>query len=208
MTIVCQDIELHCHSAIVCSRSAFFAAAVWGNFQEGESKRIHLHDEKLPMVRRMMRYFYVLDYEDEDEEEETTMVNAQMYAMADRYGIHGLKILAMSKFSMGLHDRFHDRFIDVEDWFRDEPDQKSELEESELNVLLACVEIVFTSTPDTDRRLREELTKFTVKLQSVMTLTDKPIFKHICQRFPAFAFEIIREEEMGKRQTMAKAPET
>ncbi|KAL8960191.1 MAG: hypothetical protein Q9193_003059 [Seirophora villosa] len=185
-------------SAIVCSRSAFFAAAIWGNFQEGESKRIHLHDEKLSMVRRMMRYFYVLDYEDGEEESDTSacmMVNAQMYAMADRYGIHGLKILAMSKFSMDLHDRF----IDVEGWFHDEPDPKSELEESELNVLLACVEIVFTSTPDTDRRLREELTKFTVKLQSVMTLSDKPIFKHICQRFPAFAFEIIREEEMGKR---------
>ncbi|KAL9013676.1 MAG: hypothetical protein Q9173_001642 [Seirophora scorigena] len=133
-------------SAIVCSRSAIFAAAIRGNFQGSESKRIHLRDEKLSMVRCMMRYFYVLDYEDEEEVEGSTcmMVNAQMYSMADRYGIHGLKIVAMSKFSMDLHDRF----IDVKGWFRDEPAQKSELEESELNVFLACVEIVFTSTPE------------------------------------------------------------
>lgn len=67
MAIICNGTEMRYHSAIVCPRSTFFAAAVWGNFKEGETKTIMLQNEKVSMVRRMMGYFYILDYEDQNE---------------------------------------------------------------------------------------------------------------------------------------------
>ncbi|KAL8782577.1 MAG: hypothetical protein Q9213_005255 [Squamulea squamosa] len=63
MSVICRGETFRCHSAIICSRSSFFEAAFFGKFEEGLTKTINLSADSLPMVRRMLRYFYVLDYD-------------------------------------------------------------------------------------------------------------------------------------------------
>ncbi|KAL8775132.1 MAG: hypothetical protein Q9209_000611 [Squamulea sp. 1 TL-2023] len=68
MTVICQGETFRCHSAIICSRSPYFEAAFFGSFEEGLTKTIDLSADNLPLIRRMLKYFYVLDYsEDEDD---------------------------------------------------------------------------------------------------------------------------------------------
>ncbi|KAL9019282.1 MAG: hypothetical protein Q9185_003456 [Variospora sp. 1 TL-2023] len=101
MTVICQSTKFRYHSVIVRLHSEYFAPATWENLKEGDLKRIKLRHAKHSLVGRMMSNFYVLNYdEDEVEEARTTLeVNAQMYGMADKYGIVGLRGLARVKFN-------------------------------------------------------------------------------------------------------------
>lgn len=69
--------------------------------KEGDSKGIKLQHAKHSLFGRMMSNFYVLNYDEDEVEEARTKleVNAQMYGMADKYGIVGLRGLARAKFN-------------------------------------------------------------------------------------------------------------
>ncbi|KAI4172672.1 MAG: hypothetical protein LQ343_003412 [Gyalolechia ehrenbergii] len=176
MTVICRKELLMYHSAIVCARSTFFAAAVWGNFKEGRTKTVKLPDENVQNVKRMMRYFYVLDYNDEGE---ATVfdVNAQMYAMGDRFGVPGLKKVAAAKFEK------HCRCAGGE----------SPADQSQMDSLLLAVPMVYKSTPKTDRALRDSVAgafarDLPVNRERWLTSSG---FKNICRTFPEFIFDIL-----------------
>ncbi len=176
MTIICGGQSLAYHSAIVCPRSSFFEAALWGNFEEGKSKTINLENEKFPMVRRMMRYCYLFDYDDQDETAMSDVeVNARMYAMADQFGVPGLKTAAAAKFARCCTWR-----------------QSVEVPVG-LDILLDCVETVFTSTPDTDHTLRKSRASALVcLLQKHQDLVETSQFKDKCLLFPDFAYHMVK----------------
>lgn len=183
MTIICEGSSLRCHSAMVCPRSSFFDAAIWGNFQEGQTKTINLQNEKLSMVRRMIRWFYLFGYNDQDEVTMSAFeVNAQMYAMADQFGVPGLKKTAATKFRQrcGSPARGWDVPWDVD---------------GELVILLDSVDTVYTSTPETDLTLRKHLTEAIVKtLRSAPYLVKMPQFKEKCLQSPDLAYGIVEAE--------------
>ncbi|KAI4150144.1 MAG: hypothetical protein L6R39_002339 [Caloplaca ligustica] len=159
MTVICENQVLRYHSGIVCPRSTFFANAIWGTFKEGETKTVILK-EKLSMVRRMMRYFYVLDYDDQDDGALSDLeVNAQMYAMADQFNANGLKNVAAAKFA-----RRCDNIISS-------PARKRE---AGLRALMSCATTVYTSTPDSDKMLRSRLAraaKDVINMQPVLAMS-------------------------------------
>lgn len=107
-----------------------------------------------------MKYFYVLDYsegpEPSEEPEPSTIasaitpftspidVNARMYAMADKFGIKGLKSVAAKKFGTALSDLVL-------------PDTKWVLipkaYNERIDKLIEVVKVVYDSTPETDHEL-------------------------------------------------------
>ena len=82
ITIRCGFDEYKLHRAIICPRSAFFAAACKGDFmvsirrddgnseadadQEAKTATIKLDDDEPETVKRMLLYLYTLDYADGD----------------------------------------------------------------------------------------------------------------------------------------------
>ncbi|KAI4168629.1 MAG: hypothetical protein LQ346_009040, partial [Caloplaca aetnensis] len=187
MTIIYEGTLLRYHSAIVCPRSAFFDAAIWGNFQEGQTKTITLQNEKLSMIRRMMQWFYAFGYNDQDEATMSGLeVNAQMYAMADQFGVPGLKKTAAAKFRQGCKPP-------ARDW-----DMPWDVD-AELVLLLDCTDTVYTSTPDTDHTLRKHLTETIVKrLRTAPYLVKLPQFKEKCLQTPDLAYGIVEAGIMGE----------
>ena len=79
--------------------------------------RIELPDESPELVRHMVQYCYLMDYPDTDwdlrcnqefnvRHVSRTYANAQMYSLADKYGIGGLKELAAENFEVNLAQEF------------------------------------------------------------------------------------------------------
>ncbi|KAL8835840.1 MAG: hypothetical protein Q9170_003163 [Blastenia crenularia] len=206
LTIICGNEKLLYHCAIVCPRSKYFAAAAWGQFkvrshgitdygnclqpqQESKTKTIDLSQESLPMVKRMMRYFYVLDYDDQEYNDNNWAdpvaptspgvlsvfeINAQMYALADQFGVEGLKKVAASKFELRCKETM------------------SSMHASHMNAMLRSVEAIYTSTPEGDTTLRATIARAVAFLpagrQACMEILE---FKSICSRYPDFMWDVL-----------------
>lgn len=102
--------------------------------QEAASREIPLPDDNPIIVEKMIGYLYKLDYSDSPLDcggHPALLINAQVYTIAEKYNIHSLKALAREKF---------EKMVDQE-WQDD-------------GLTLAIKEI-YTSTPDSDRELRD-----------------------------------------------------
>lgn len=95
-------------------------------------------DEEMPdMIERLVNYFYTLSYNDmEDPQSENRqpgdlVINASMYTLGDKYDIPPLKDLARERFMADLKTG----------WSHGH--------------LLALVDVVYNTTPETDRGLRD-----------------------------------------------------
>lgn len=66
-----------------------------------------MNDDSLTMVKRMIDFFYVMDYDEEVVTPEGAecgllsglQVHARMFALADKYNIHELRALSAAKYS-------------------------------------------------------------------------------------------------------------
>ena len=116
---------------------------------------ISLPDDNLGLIHRMISYCYLMDYPDQKCERlygpaadesyvSKTHLNAQMYALADKYEIAGLKELAAEKFESTL-------FMDFGDWTVDSFSVKR---------FLMVAYVVYRGTPDGDFRLRKSVVGF------------------------------------------------
>ena len=103
-TILCNGKEYHVHRCFVAPQSKYFERACTGMFKEGAECKIDLKEDLTSMVDRMIYYFYDFDYysgSDSTKMTETALsvlVHIQMYAIADKYDVPGLKTLALEKF--------------------------------------------------------------------------------------------------------------
>lgn len=70
--------------------------------KEGVSGVIDLQEDDPNMVSNMLRFLYIQDYQDDYGGDRPLLVNANMYAIGDKYRIDDLKNLAKRKFSDAL----------------------------------------------------------------------------------------------------------
>ena len=159
LTIRCGSREFKVHRAIVCPGSHYFSTACNGQFKEGRTRIIELKEDDPPTVHRILRYFYNLDYDDTGDAasiapymlEETSVNDAEViedltetekalhtqllnniivYAIANKYDIPQLKLLAREKVEMLLSKHTMS------------PD------------LPLIIDVIFKTTPSSDKDLR------------------------------------------------------
>ncbi|KAL9588503.1 MAG: hypothetical protein Q9203_002688 [Teloschistes exilis] len=144
---------------------------------------INVQNISLPMLRRCIRYFYVLDYDDTPVQElppgyPSIRINGRMFSVAVRFGVDGLKKLAASKFE-GNCIRL-----------------ASPCEEP-LHALKLLVEVaipVYSSTSKTYKELRSSIAKSVVSHPiNDKRLLEHPAIKHVCHKYPGFAYDLMAE---------------
>lgn len=106
MTVTCGGETFKVHKLIVCCRSDFFRAAIEGGFKEAESRHIHLPEDDSILVQKMLKYFYILDY-DAPAVSDLSFVSElcfhlHMWAMGDKFGISALRTIAGAKFKVEI----------------------------------------------------------------------------------------------------------
>ncbi|KAH7184506.1 hypothetical protein DER44DRAFT_816960 [Fusarium oxysporum] len=102
----CEGHIIPVHRVIICSHSPVFHAACTGRLKEAYTRSYSLDSHSLPMVRRMVEFFYTSDYTEGSEEEDTgtdtipvLLIHAAMFTLADKYDIEELKALSANKYS-------------------------------------------------------------------------------------------------------------
>ncbi|KAI1179206.1 hypothetical protein F4777DRAFT_575237 [Nemania sp. FL0916] len=169
LTITCHGNEYKVHKAIVCPKSGFFAGACRGQMKEALEGIVDLPDDEPEIVDIMVHFFYHLDYLPRSRTEpkkehapsvrrergtsgnppsyhETAtapppkssdlVVHAKVYAIAAKYLIDDLKSLAQNKFTEQVLAKWQpgDEFPEA-------------------------AKVVYTTTCDRDRGLRDIMTK-------------------------------------------------
>lgn len=178
LKISCGSMLLDVHKAIICPKSAFFAAACRksSGFKEAQTGTINLEDDDPDAVRMMIHYLYHFDYPIVDTNvavpDITPKLHAKVYALGEKYGIPRLKDLAAKKFN------------DTAQAVDPEP-------------LLDGIFEAYTSTIDTDRDLRD------VAANAVFgraDLLDSPEIQEKIQELPQLNMDLLilyRKQQKG-----------
>jgi hypothetical protein len=110
-TILCDGKEYHVHRCFIAPQSKYFERACAGMFKEGAERKIELKEDLTCMVDRMVYYFYNFDYYNGSDSSQPTEPipwralsnHIQMYSIADKYDVPGLRTLALEKFKTFIH---------------------------------------------------------------------------------------------------------
>ncbi|KAK3290210.1 uncharacterized protein B0H64DRAFT_349875 [Chaetomium fimeti] len=132
LVISCRGKEHHVHKAIVCMQSEFLAVACRAGFKETQEGKIDLPDDDPQLVHIMVHYLYHFDYDtkpqdkgigfdgsvtnrdETDTNEPVTNVlvtHAKVYALAEKYLIRGLKVVAQRHFKAATTSVTLDGFL-------------------------------------------------------------------------------------------------
>ena len=146
--------------------------------QEGQSKRIELKELNRHLAARMLEHLYGANYpghkRDLPDDPESSYISelhihAQMYGLADEYDIKDLKEEALWKFKLSL--------------------QVVEEFENEQEKLLATIPLIYSTTPDSDRGLRDVVVDYgATNLEDIM---DLPGLKSAANQAPIYMIEVL-----------------
>ena len=138
----------------------------------------------------MLRYVYDLDYTIEVPERIAVGIrdrglefgielsiqlskNADMYSMGDKYGIDGLKGIASEKFATTLK-------------------QYVKWGNVEVGSLCAIIEHIFTSTPESDKGLRDQIRAYAkIHIKRLLPLKD---FQKVLAEVPQLSYQLLAQE--------------
>ncbi|KAH6628428.1 hypothetical protein F5144DRAFT_536893 [Chaetomium tenue] len=173
LVISCQGKEYKVHRAVVCTQSDFFSAACRGGFKEAQEGKIDLPDDSPRLVHIMVHYLYHFDYDAEmgghepDVEELAEgplYTHARVYALAEKYLIHGLKAVALRQFKAVIASSFN--MIDF----------------------LQAMEEVYMSTVEDDRGLRDVVVEAICKHPAWL---DKEDVREVLGRLGSLTYDIV-----------------
>lgn len=135
------------------------------------------------MLHRCIRYFYVLYYDDTPDQEfppgyPSIRINGRMFSVAVKFGVDGLKKFAASKFEGNC--------------IRLASPCEEPLRACKLLVEVAIP--VYSSTSKTCKELRSSIAKSVAShLINDKRLLDNPAIKHVCHKYPGFAYDLMAE---------------
>ena len=111
--------------------------------QEGHTKEIELKEDDPKLVNRMLRWCYAHCYDPTPatDDENEYVVNVKMYALADKYGVEDLKRYSITMFRKNMSDIVMSNATTSQ-------------------IMLDAIQVLYTTTPDSNRGLRDELTRY------------------------------------------------
>ena len=146
----CEHKAWKFHPAVLCKKSKFFEKACESTFKEGLEKTITLHEDEPEIIHCMWLWCYGQDYlRDFHSESEPlshakrAVIDAELYAIADKYDVEGLKEAASRELELHLETALFGVRKDPKD----------------LSDVLEAVEMGYTLTPSSDRGARDAIMK-------------------------------------------------
>lgn len=183
LTIKCGSLDVQAHSSVLCRDSAYFKVVCKGGFlvkfpnyavlrnrvlpltsaQEEQTQELKLPAEEEFLIRRLLCHRYTTGYDDgpyDDEENPPQHIeapayvnrmhtNAQMYSIADKYDMPSLKAKASEKFDAAIWEHYR-------------CGGGSSSSSSLADEIIKVIPLVYESTPDRDRGLRDQLVQGTI----------------------------------------------
>lgn len=193
---MCGSDTYYVHKAIICPQSDWFTAACRPDtFKEGKTNiidipasagrddstnpLIHSDDfdwdldvETTTSVKRMIHYFYHHDYLEQWRSLSywwrtgLFAEHSRMYAMGDKYGIPGLKAVALAK------------LCDLDDLA------------FSANMVRAAPVIAFNSTPDSDQPLREAIVELIDVFHQAPIIRNNKLLQKAISTIPELAYSL------------------
>ncbi|KAF4122719.1 BTB protein, partial [Geosmithia morbida] len=160
--VVCGDQEFKVHGVILSGHSKYFATLFNGNWKESADKRITISDFEPCIVEAMLQFMYSFDY---DTDSTGLVHDAEVYQIADKYDVPGLKAHAQKKFSASLSGRWN------------------------VFGFFVAIPVVYESTPPTDRGLRDLVIEAAQRHMGEVIKEDG--FDDLIRTAPDFAAELI-----------------
>ncbi|KAL8650256.1 MAG: hypothetical protein Q9210_003927 [Variospora velana] len=228
-SIACRGREFRVHKTVLCKASKFFAVACDRGFKEAHEGTMDLSDDDPEALRRLLQYLYTADYTHKEatfwlddlksmkmklEQGEVTfgtstldparacsepsMVakpvepawnNMLVYALAEKYDIRTLKDFAKCKFILCLAP---------EEWSSPVWNAES---------LIHLVQTVYTSTPASDRGLRDPIACFICRIvmNEACNLIDHPGFREAMRNDGALALDAMNELYAAGKYSIMRA---
>ncbi|KAL6714137.1 hypothetical protein ACLMJK_008631 [Lecanora helva] len=150
-------------------------------YNESNTRRVELHEDNPAAVKRMLQFCYGIDYDgvmgpDEPGSQVTpARLNAEIYVLADKYDVKGLKSVAAAKFTERMNER------------------------SSLTLNLDLISFIYSNTTDSNSTLRTE----TVRRAHGQwkKIAAEPDIKAVIAEFPEFAIEMLDSQPVTIRET-------
>jgi len=162
--VVCGDHEFKVHRIVLSAHSNYFATELNGKWKESDERKVTISDFDPSVVEAMLRFMYSFDYN--NAYGTSTMVfDAQVYQIADKYGMEDLKTHSQEKFHNAI----------TTGWSMDD--------------FPLAISIVYESTPEQDRGLRDLAVE--VSLQNIDKLLDRDDFRGLLRTTADFAADLI-----------------
>ena len=108
------------------------------------------------MVGLLLRYFYAHDYQIDDNGKAPLVAHARMYAIADKYSVPLLKELAKERFATCLKNI-----------------ESKGIQSLDIPTLATAIEIIYTTTPDSDRGLRDAIIPIMIQFKTQLRASDE-----------------------------------
>ena len=191
LKIMCEGTEFKVHKIVLSSQSEFFRATCSSGFlvrkvsvssirkliilQESSTNAINLTEDGLNLVSRMIDCLYRGTYNDFDATADgqswksASQLHAAMYALGDKYDMAVLKETALSKYKT----------------------HASNTGAQDLLGFLESIAIVYSSTPESERTLRDAATE-KIKMNPTRFLKDdvKAAFQKVVMEVPEFSWDL------------------
>lgn len=130
---------------------------------------IELKEDSVRTVEAMLRFMYTFDCDGSgnDQERVSPMIfNAEVYSIADKYGVQALKTRSKEKFDKAVKTCW-----DMDDFAR-------------------AITEVYSSTPSTDRGLRDTVAHTVV--ENIQGLLTKPDFQDVLEDTVGFGADVTK----------------
>ncbi|KAK6438509.1 hypothetical protein LTR95_005293 [Oleoguttula sp. CCFEE 5521] len=171
--------EIFAHRYVLCLNSEYFRKLLMAGFAETEKKEITLIGDDEGAVVAMLRYLYGLPYLPANEAEVSLLPHAQVYVVAEKYGLPDLQAAIFERVNVG----------GVSPWGIGWSSFNSDLGDS--------LRVVFTQTPATDNLLRPALANLcAVRLHSWSSGETSVVFRSLLMDAPDLAIDVL--SKMGQ----------
>ena len=116
---------------------------------------IELKDDDPQMAGLLLRYFYVHDYQVDNDGKAPLIVHPRMYAIAEKYGVTLLKDIAKEKFGTSLGDI-----------------QSKGVASLDIPTFTTAIDVIYTTTLASDRGLRDAIIPIMTAFKTQLRASD------------------------------------